>query len=425
LLRQNLVDRARKELGSLCLIGVLSLFDCGVGRGAVMSPPSPSPDDGNVIDFFVADQETYDSNLFRLPKTYGPISTPASPNSSRDDYFNSGTLGGDGQWLFGRQVVGLDVRADQNWFAKNQFLNDTSYDGKLLWNWVVGSRLSGDAGAEVNRSLASFAETLYLGKDLIDTTKYFADGRYQLNPRWAVLGDFRDTDYTHSAVAVQFNNFRAKAGDVGIEYATAVDDTFQLQYSYTDGYYPQDYLFEDVLVNRDFHEYTGRFLVKYGITDKTIVTGYAGYLKRNFVESQLGSYSGDIWRVSVDWHPTDKTDLVASAWHELHAYTASEADYFVSHGFSLGPVWTASEKLTLSMVFSVEDQDYIASSTSVLLIGSRTDKITGEQLNLLYTPRSDLFVNLFFRHEQRSSTDEATFQYDDDLARLSVTFKFW
>jgi hypothetical protein len=405
------------------VLAIFALFSARHAYAAIMSPPPPTPEDGDAFDLYVGDQETYDSNLYRLPSNLGTIANSVSPNASRVDYINSATLGGDGQWQLGRQTVDLYLRADENRFAHNDSLNNTSGDGKLLWNWLVGSLLSGEVGAEYNRALASFAETLYLGRDLVDTTKYFGSGRFQLGPHWAVFGDIFDTHFTHSAAAAKFNDFRAISGDGGIEYATNVDDVFQLQYGYTSGSYPQDFVFDNALLNRNYHEYTTQFKVKYAVTDKTTINGYAGYLKRDYVEAKVGRFSGDIWRVSVDWRPTDKTDLVATGWHELHAYTVSEADYFVSHGASLSPVWNASEKITFSLVFSLEDQNFIASSTSALLTGSRTDKVTGQQINLLYTPRSNLFLNVFFRNEQRSSPVEE-FNYNDKMARGSVTWKF-
>jgi hypothetical protein len=71
----------------------------------------------------------------------------------------------------------------------------------------------------------------------------------------------------------------------------------------------------------------------------------------------------------------------------------------------------------------LEDQDYIPTSESVLLTGPRTDKITGEQINALYTPRGNLYLNFFIRHELRAS-NQGQFDYTDLLANASITYKF-
>ncbi len=390
---------------------------------ATVSPAPPVPDDGDTFDVYVADQETYDSNLYRVSPNFGPIATPTSPNATKADYINTGSLGGDAQWIAGRQVFLADVLADEYRFAHNSVLNNTAVDGKLRWDWRVGPYVTGQLGAEFDRALAAFAESRFLGKDLVDTKNYFGNGRYQLGPSWALFGGLRDVKYSHSADAEQYNNFTDKSGDVGIEYATNVANAFALTYSYTDGYFPQDYIVGTELFNRNYHEYTTRLSTNYGFTEKTTLIAYAGYLKRDYLAAGVGHFSGDIWRASLDWKPTDKTDLVAAVWHELHAYSVNESNYFISKGGSLAPVWNATEKITVSLVFSLEDQDYINSSTSVITTGPLSAKINAQQLNVLYTPTERILLNAFIRHEQRSS-NQVDYEYDDQRANLSFTYKF-
>ncbi len=390
---------------------------------AAVSPPPPTPEDGDTVGIYVADQETYDSNLYRLAPNIGSVSTLVAPNATKEDYINIASLGGDGQWIAGRQAFHLDLLAEENRFAHNDELNNTSVDAKFRWDWRVGPYFSGQAGAEFARGLAAFAESLYLGKDLVDSKNYFANGRYQIGPSWAVFGGVRDAQYSHSAEEEQFNNFTAKSGNAGVEYATNVANTFRLTYNYTDGYFPQDYVLGTELFNRNYHESIFNGSVNYALTDKTTLNGNAGYLKRDFLAAGVGHYSGDIWRVSIDWRPTDKTDLVGAAWHELHAYSVNESNYFISKGGSIAPVWNATEKVALSLVFSLENQDFVNSSTSVITTGPLNAKITAQQLNIAYTPRDKILLNAFIRHAERSSNQEV-YEFTDELANLSVTYKF-
>ena len=50
------------------------------------------------VDWFIADQFTYDNNLYRLP-VYLDVTTVAGPQARREDGFNSTTLGGNGRWF--------------------------------------------------------------------------------------------------------------------------------------------------------------------------------------------------------------------------------------------------------------------------------------------------------------------------------------
>ena len=401
-----------------------AVFGIGPECAAVgIAPPVAGlvPEDGDDFYVFVADQETYDSNLYRLPTSYNV--SQIAPNAQRADYVNTASIGGEGQWEIGRQVVDLNLLADENRFAHNNDLNNTSLDGKLLWDWHVGTVFSGQAGADYNRSLASFAETLYLGRDLVSATTYLGNANYQLGPHWSVVGDINQSTYSHDAPGAAYNDFRARSGGVGVVYATDVDDSFEFEYRYLKGIFPQNYLYDGALLNRDYREDTTRLLAKYAFSDKTFVDGYAGYLKREFAQEGVGHFSGDIWRVALHWRATEKTELIASGWHELHAYVVNQSDYFVSRGESLSAVWTASEKLSLSMLVSLEKQGYVATSTSALAFGSRNDKLAAEQINIAYAFKTHLTLNFFVRNEHRTSTDQG-FDYGDQLANICIAYKF-
>src|SRR5579864_7072670 len=75
------------------------------------------------IEFFIADQFTYDDNLYRLPSGFD-VSSVAGPAATRADSFNSVSLGGNGRWFSDIQAVSLDFRADENRFIHNDSLDN-------------------------------------------------------------------------------------------------------------------------------------------------------------------------------------------------------------------------------------------------------------------------------------------------------------
>jgi hypothetical protein len=192
----------------------------------------------------VGDQYTYDENLYRIPTFFNPALSSLPPNATRGDRYNTLSLGGVGQWFVGRQNVDFTLRADNSRFAHSTALNNTGGDGSLIWNWLVGSHFSGQVGAEFNRALASFAETRYLGRDLVDTKTYFGKATFQLGPHWAIIGGAREMDINHGAAAAAYNNFKTRSGNAGLEFTSAVSDTFGLEYRYSRGIYPANYTFD-------------------------------------------------------------------------------------------------------------------------------------------------------------------------------------
>jgi Putative beta-barrel porin 2 len=397
---------------------------CAAHRAAAaMAPPPFLPEDGDTYDVYVADQESYDSNLYRLPPNY-TVATVLVPNATKQDYFNTASLGADGQLFLGRQIFNLDVRADENRFEHNTNLNNTAYNGDFLWNWRVGGYFSGQAVADYSHALAGFDETRYYGRDLVDVQRYSGSARYQVGPRWALYGSVTDSDITHSAQPAQYEDFRTTGGSGGIEYATDVNDTFALQYTYSDARYPSEALDEvnGQFFSPDFHDQLTRFLVKYAVSDKTKIDAYVGYIKRQYQNTAFGSFKGFEGRITMTWQATDKTQVVVAGWHELHAYLITQADYFVSEGGSIGPIWSPTDKLHLSMLLAYENQDFIPQAGYVLTTGPLQGKLTTATGRIEYTPRSQWILKLAFNYQKRSSNQEF-YEYTDDLATLGVLYK--
>jgi hypothetical protein len=166
-------------------------------------------------------------------------------------------------------------------------------------------------------------------------------------------------------------------------------------------------------------------LLKYAPTEKTTLNASAGYLKRDYpnASSSLGTFSGDIWRLSVQWQPTEKTQLNFAAWHDLAAFLYAQSDYFVQKAERITALWAATEKLTLSTGVTISNQDYIGSSLSSLTFGSRHDRVTSEQTSIVYSPRRALSVNFSYRYEQRTS-NQAQYKYNDNLVNAGLTYQF-
>ncbi|HLW25817.1 MAG TPA: hypothetical protein VKT22_15790 [Steroidobacteraceae bacterium] len=402
-------------------------------QGAVsMLPPPITPDDGDTYQFYLSDQETYDSNLYRLPSDTPASGTVAIPNPSKSDYYNTASAGANGQLVRGRQIFDLDLRADENRFAHNTLLDNFAYSGDLLWNWRASGYFSGTAGVIYNHALAGFDETRYLGKDLVNSATYNGSARYQVGPRWAVYGNVSDLNITHSAEAAHLQNYKYESGTAGAEFATDLNDSIALEYHYANGKYPSGTLNSEngVTFSPDFHDQLAQIVIKYATSDKTQLTGNLGYIQRTYPNTDFGSFKGAQGRVTLNWQATEKTQLIAAVWRELHAYLVSEADYFISTGGSLTPTWAATSKIRLSLLLAYENQKYIPESSAVLApttpvvppSGNLTAKLKTAGGELDWTPRDNWIVKLSIHYQDRSS-NQPLYTFNDDLATVGVLYK--
>jgi opacity protein-like surface antigen len=375
----------------------------------------------NSLEFFIADQFSYDDNLYRLPSSFA-VPAAAGSLATRADSFNSVTLGGNGRWFSDLQALSFDFRADDNRFIHNNSLDNVSGKGNLEWDWRLGTYWSGEAGVTYYRALADFASTGYYARDVVQREDYFGNFRYQAGPHWALYGGFIGADTSQTAAPEQLYNFNSKAGTAGIELVTSSSNTVDLEYRYTSADFPQGFVLNGAPFNPDYKEQTARVLVKYVFSAATELDASVGYLKRDYPESRFATFSGDIWRAALQWEPTDQLQWTLAGWRQLAAYVDAESDYFVSKGVSLTPTWIVTQTLKLSLTVSRENHDYIGSSPSTITLVSRRDKLTSGKAGLIYAPKDTLLFNLTCRYDKRDS-NQAEFQFNDTLAAASVTFK--
>ena len=392
-------------------------------RAYDFAPPAPGlPADAiNTFNLWVGDEETYDDNLFRLPPGTVGVPDAGIPHPSQGDTVTTPAAGGEGRWDIDQQQIDARFLVDDTRFNHNSALDFVGVDGNGDWNWVYGPYLTGQVGVGYDRSLAGFGQTRFSGFDLVTSLGESASARYQVGPHWAVYGGIAGSYSDHSQEELQYNDFHNKSGNVGVQYANNLSDTYGFEYKYVDVTFKQNPALQAQAY--DYKEDTAKFLAHYQLSDKTWIDGYGGYIRRNYPGEPVGAYSGGMGRISVTYNWTDKTQIIVAGWHELHAYIDAESNYFVAQGGSIGPSWNATDKLSLVVLATFEDQNYINSS-SAILEAPRDDKINGEQVTVNYSPRDALKFNLFFRHEKRES-NQYVFSYDDNLVSAGVTFRFF
>ena len=380
----------------------------------------------NTFNVGVGDQERFDDNLFRLSRDAN-VATTVGPGASRQDRINSPLADLTAEWGSGRQVVDLDLNVQDNRYSHNSYLNNVSSSDRLTWNWGVGGVLSGQVGADYLRDLVGFVNATSYARLDYQRTEYFAAGTWQVGPHVTLYGGLLDSVFSLAGGA-QGNDSRTKAVDFGGELVTDEQNTFGLDYRYTDARYPNSVVLETspgaaAPFNPDYRDDLARFLYKRALTDKTTLDVAVGYIKRTYADSQIGSFSGPTWRGTLSWLPSEKTQLLLITFRQLQSYLTDQTNYYRTTGVSLQPIWNATEKLTLALTISRADESFIGSSVNAVNQSSRTATVNSEAVDIGYTPTKSLTFDLSYRREQRS-TNEFLRAYTDGTAGASVKFTF-
>ena len=384
----------------------------------------------NRLILSAGDTFTYDNNIYRLPSGTDLTTLPGiGRDPSRQDSIDSVTGALDGQWLTGaRQSVDVGLRADYNKYFRNSDLDNVSTNDRVAWNWGLGNSLSGRVGADYSRILGGFSNTQVYSRDIVNRSDFFASMRYQVGPRWAIFGGLLGSDYSVTQAQATFNNSRSKGADVGFDF-TSETNRIGFDYRYNDSRAPNSATLNGVVFDPDFREDRARVLVRYAFTEKTIVDASAGYLKREYPSTAIGRFSGEIWRVALQWQPTPKTQLLFGTWQQLDADLTAQTDYFVDKGVSLTPEWIASEKVTVSATVSHDTQNYVGSNPvgpiPVDFVGqARHDTLTSETGSVIYTPIRAIALTFTAGHARRNS-NISQLEYNDFQGSANITYKFF
>jgi hypothetical protein len=376
----------------------------------------------NTFNIYAADRELFDSNVYRLPNGTD-IATVVGPAAAKQDHINSPAVGLDGQWGIGRQIINLEVSAQDNRFANNANLNNVSSADRLVWNWGLGGVLTGQVGINYRRGLAGFVNAVSYTRNIYQEANYFAATRYQVGPRWAIYGGIQNSALGFGQSASRGNNSGSKSVDMGFDFVTNIEDTIGLDYRYTDARYANGIALSNTTFAPDFRDERLRLLVKRVLSEKTSIDLNAGYLKRTYGNTLIGSFKGPIWSGTLGWQPTGKTQLLVSAWRNLRAYLTDQTYYYRSTGASLSPTWNATEKINMSFLVSRESQSYIGSSPIGGGQPGRRDTVNAQAASITYTPIRALTLDVSYRHEQRDSNQRLR-TYTDGLASAGVKFAF-
>jgi len=385
----------------------------------------------------VAEQLSYDSNLFRIAKFVDPKTT-LGPDASRDDFIARTSACVDANWQWAQQRFRLTGSIDDNRYRHNQMLDHTSGNGKLQWDWQVGESWYGKLGGSYQHALSSFINDRPIEKDLVDSTRYFGELNKDVGTFVTLHVGGSRTETSHDTVARQVDNYRNTSGDAGITLTSRAGNYIGANYQYSKADYPDPVLIETppitpipgitipgttITVDRDYKERISLLRFSYALAPRTVLRGSGGYVSRTYAGAPDSDYSGAQWRLFLTWQPTVSTQLELSGWQQLNAYFDLEADHFVSRGFSVTPSWMPHERVKISTLFSWEKQQYLARTLAVIDTAARDDKVSTAGLDVAYRPAEWLDVGVNYKYEEHDST-LAAYKFNDQIAALQLRLRF-
>jgi hypothetical protein len=381
---------------------------------AALARAAEEPEPG--LTLTLGAHEIYDENLYRLPD-----------DVSRSDYLSRLTFGIEQQWQWSRQKVLIDLNASHNAYRHNDYLDNTSVDARAAWQWEAG-RLVGTFAGDYNQALASFANTRFQGRDVLDTVGGTWKLGLKLGPQWSLHASGRHAETEHSAEVRNFDDSSTDSASIGLQFTTSSENEFALSYRATRAEFQHAATLNGLPFDRNYEERGGNLRLHYAWSEKTAFDGNFGYLEREYpnpssTDIGRGSFSGGVWDATIEWQPTIKIGLEIAGWRKLRAYLDAESDYFVSEGASVVSSWHPSDRIGLAFEAGYETQDFLGSSANLVVADGRRDRVWSRKLTLSYRALRKLHLDLSGRVEDRQSNREGL-QYDARVASLGVRWEY-
>jgi hypothetical protein len=363
-----------------------------------------------------------DDNVYRLPAAIDPADL-LGPAARRDDLIKTSSVALDGRWQRGEQTVVLDTGLAAHRFTHNDDLDNTSGNAGLSWDWRFGGKWSGQLDGRRERSLASFANTTSLAKDVFDVVAYEGEARFDVGPRWRASLSARDAVTTHGDETRRGDDVAIENAAIGLHYHTPRSDNLGWKYHRARASHHIAGAPAAARSASDYDERGASFELRYLLSQKVQVEGSIGYLERTYPYAARGDFSGDVWSVALQWSATVKTQLALQRWHELKAHFDAEADHFISTGSGLVASWVPRDRLRIALQVAREQQRYIGAAAEPAGGSLRYDEPRTRSLRLTYTPRERVSLDVAYRRETRDS-NRLRFDYAAEVLSVAYELKF-
>lgn len=393
--------------------------------GTVLAMPVQAKE-GDTFRPFVSYGTFFDSNLFRLADN-------ESPGFPRDDRYSVLSAGLNVDWKPGRQQIVANATKTRVRYNRNSIYDSDGSDYQATWNWRLGNRLSGNAGATESLSQSNF-DSVGLVNNQVTRKRRFGRAEWEFHPRWRIGGGIEKADYTNSASSQFSQDVQQQTQDVVLTYRTPKGSSLRAQVRRIDAEYPNPQVLASVcsflffcppfpmnptdVADNSYKQTEYNLLGDWSASGKLKLRGQVGWVDRQYKNVMRGDFSGSVpqlkdrpdfnglaGRISADWYATGKTLLSVSAYQELGGAQDINASSVLKKGASINGVWLIREKWRLNAGATFENRDFKGDPGTTQL--QRNDDTIGESFSISYMPIQAVSVDVGVSAGRRDSNISA------------------
>ena len=370
---------------------------------------------GAAGDFFTAIVDysvTTDSNLFRRPGLANP----------RSDTINAASAALRADKTYSQQRFQLEVTEIVTRYNNSSYLNFDATNYRGSWLWSPSPSLNANFSADRSKSLALFEDTLTTQRNVSIRENQSLNLDGQIFGGWNWLAGISRSDQKSEQTIVNLPDQRTDSAEAGIKYLTLSGNSIVVTQRTSKGDYQNQSASPNV-TGTNFKQNESELKGNWNLSEKSELTGRVARLKRT--NNQIGQrdFSGMSGDLAYTWKPTSKLSLNVSANRSAMPLQDPSFSYSANDSLSLAPTWQVTEKISAHLRLQRASSEYRGEGLVPATGPARKDTTDSAEIGIDWSPLRKLSVKASFQQQRRSSND-ALFEYDDKLAKISANWIF-
>lgn len=377
-----------------------------IGVAATMLFPALVMAEGNLhagpleIHPILKATESYTNNVY------------SRPNAKKRDWYTTTIAGLRLDLPFREHLLDLGYQATFNRYAKYDEENSTTHVADGLLDLKLGSRFGLTLSDRYSKSFESRGETATGIQEHFETNAATVSVAYEL----VDVSEVR-LDYTKTTWDYKNSTYRARDEDLAEAYIYLKFLPKTSAFIEVDG---NNIDYNDSNSSQNSQEITGLLGLTWELSDSSIGTVQAGYMKKNFNDKAVRDFNTWVAFADINHDITESTRIVLDAHRKVSETTLVGSRYILNTRGSARLIHSFFTKFSVDIHASLSKDAFSDINTGATLV--RKDSTSASGVGVNYDIQNWLTAGLGYEQRDRNSNVD-TADYDENIYSVSLKFE--
>jgi hypothetical protein len=390
----------------------------------VLYQPAWAQSSERPLSLSVSQTLSFDNNLFRLADN---ATVPQSSGlKGRDDQISNTSMAVGYANSFGTQTIAVNGNLGVVRFANFSGGNRNVYGVNAKWTADVNRAIFTGVDVAQSRIASAFGDQQGFTPNLISTISFGLNLGYKLNPTWAIVSKFDQSNFDNSAANLSAADRKVQGKEIALRYQpeSGLDGSFVLRtVEIKSPNLQRNDIFGNPLsinVNNGYRQNLVLFRANYQPTGLSRLNGEIGYSQLDYVSLAQRNTSGLRVKGTYAYTLSDALSFGATIGRETSASGTAYSGNVQNDSLGVSMAFSATPRIKLQTNLDYIRRDFSADAGVALgQTGNRVDTIKIVGVNASYELLRNLNVSAGFARTSRSSSF-SQFEYSGNLVTLGA-----